>query len=199
MIADDPARALLAEQAAHGQAIMPQLRLLSVAEALTAPMPVRALDLNAELQALCTALQESVRRRPGWLYFVPAGQEVPAAVPRPLVQAAVLCWARGVLRTPTRQAVLHLKATRQAAVLVLRGGQGRDLPADTRALLLRLAAVCGGSVVQSGGSGPFSAALRLPQCHTLPLRPACEVADLLCDRYSPLQLFLPGLCAQPNE
>lgn len=199
MIAEDPARALLAEQAAGGQAITPQLRLLSVAEALTAPAPARALDLNAELQTLCAALQESVRRRPGWLYFVPAGQEVPAAVPRVLIQAAVLCWARGVLCAPARQAVLHLKATRQAAVLVLRGGRGRDLPADTRALLLRLAAVCGGSVVQSGGSGPFSAALRLPQCRTLPLRPTCEVSDLLCDRYSPLQLFLPGLCAQPNE
>lgn len=199
MLPDDPARALLAEQAAGGQPVLMRLRLLSVAEALSAPAPRQALDLNAELQTLCSALQESVRRRPGWLYFVPAGQDVPIAVPRRLLQAAVLCWTCAVLRGPVRQAVLHLKATRQAAILVLRGGLGRDLPADTRALLLRLAAICGGSVVQSVGSGPFSAALRLPRCHELPLRPAPESGDLLWDRYSPLQLFLPGFCAAPNE
>lgn len=199
MFPDDPARALLAEQAAAGKTVAPQLRLLSVAEALAAPAPDRAVNLNAELQTLCTALQESVRCRPGWLYFVPAGQDVPAAVPRRLLQAAVLCWTCAVLRGPVRQAVLHLKATRQAAILVVRGGSGRDLPADTRALLLRLAAVCGGSVVQSVGNGPFSAALRLPQCHGLPLRPPPEANELLWDRYSPLQLFLPGFCAAPNE
>lgn len=199
MLPEDPARALLAEQAAHGLPVVPQLRLLCLAEALTAPAAHRALDLNAELDTLCTALQESVRRRPGWLYFTPAGQCVPAAVPRPLLQAALLCWVHGVLSGPLPNAILQLDATRQAAILVLRGGRGRDLPGDTRSLLLRLAALCGGSVVQSGGPGPFTAALRLPLCTDLPLLPCPDRGDLLYDRYSPLQVFLQGYCTGANE
>ena len=66
-------------------------------------------------------------------------------------------------------------------------------------LLLRLAAVCGGAVVQSGGTGPFTAALRLPLRPALPLRSAPRPEDLLTDRYSVLQIFLPGFCAGPNE
>ena len=80
-----------------------------------------------------------------------------------------------------------------------RGGTGRSLPADARALLLRTAAISGGAVVQSGGSGPFTAALRLPLRTDLPLRVAEEPETLLWDRYSPLQLFLPGFCAGANE
>lgn len=199
MLPEDPARALLAEQAAHGLPVVPQLRLLCLAEALAAPASHHALDLNAELDTLCAALQESVRRRPGWLYFTPAGQCVPAAIPRPLLQAALLCWVHGVLSGPLPKAILQLDATRQAAILVLRGGRGRDLPGDTRSLLLRLAALCGGSVVQSGGPGPFTAALRLPLCTDLPLLPCPDRGDLLYDRYSPLQVFLQGYCTGANE
>lgn len=199
MLPDDPARAALAERAAGGAQVLPQLRLLCLAEAISAPAPTRALDLNAELDALCAALQESVRRRPGWLYFAPAGQTVPVALPRQLLQTAVLCWTGGVLAEASPRAVLHLDATPAAAVLVLRGGAGRGLPADTRALLLRLAAICGGAVVQTGGSGPFTAALRLPLSSGLPLREAPAAADLLYDRYSPLQVFLPGYCTGANE
>lgn len=199
MLPDDPARQLLADRAARGLPVVPQLRLLCLAEALAAPAAHRALDLNAEVEGLCTALQESVRRRAGWLYCTTAGQCIPAAVPRPLLQAALLCWLRGVLARPLAKAVLQLDATRQAAILVLRGGLGRDLPGDTRSLLLRLAAVCGGSVVQSGGSGPFTAALRLPLRRELPLQHATEAAELLYDRYSPLQIYLPEFCAGTNE
>lgn len=199
MQADDPARAALAESAACGLPVLPQLQLLSVAEALSAPAPRRALDLNAELDALCTALQQGVRRRCGWLYFAPAAQAVPAALPRQLLQAALLCFARGVLALPTGRAVVQLEATARGAVLVLRGGTGRTLPPDTRALLLRLAAVCGGAVVQSGGNGPFTAALRLAAQPGLPLCEAPAPASLLCDRYGMIQVFLRGFCIPPNE
>lgn len=199
MLPDDPARALLAEQAAAGLPVLPRLRLLWLAEALSAPAPARALDLNTELDALCAALREGVRRRPGWLYFAPAPRPVPAAVPRCLLQAAVLCWAGGVLAAPGQRAVVQLDAAPGAAFLALRGGLGRTLPADTRALLLRLGAVCGGVVVQSGGRGAFGAAVRLPLAAHLPLCAPRTAADLLGDRYSPLQVFLPGLCAGPAE
>ena len=69
---------------------------------------------------------------------------------------------QGALESRGSRAVLQLDAAPGAAVLVMRGGQGRSLPPDARSLLLRLAAVCGGAVVQSGGAGPFAAALRLP-------------------------------------
>lgn len=199
MYSEDPARARLAEQAACGVPVLPQLRMVCLAEALTAPSPGHTLDLNAELEALCTALQESVRRRPGWLYFVPTAHPAPAALPRKLLHAALLCWVSGVLSDPDGHAVLQLEATAHAAILVLRGGTGWRLPADTRALLLRLAAVCGGAVVQSGGNGPFTAALRLPLNPALPCRQPSAAADLLCDRYSVLQIFLSGFCAAPNE
>ena len=196
---EDPARARLAEQAAAGLPVLPRLRLLWLGEALAAPAPPRPLDLNAELDALAAALQESVRRRPGWLYFAPAPRPAPAAVPRRLLQAAVLCWVEGALAAAAPRAVLQLDAAPDAAVLVLRGGLGRSLPPDARALLLRLAAVCGGAVVQSGGPGPFTAALRLPLRGEAPVRPAPEAGDLLQDRYSPLQVFLSGYCAGPDE
>ena len=139
MLPDNPARAALAEEAARGVPVLPRLRLLYTAEALAAPVPQQALDLNEELEALCAALRESVLCRTGWLYFAPAADTVPLAVPRSLLQAAVLCWIEGVMTAPERRAVLHLETTAHAAVLVLRGGTGRSLPADTRALLLRLA------------------------------------------------------------
>lgn len=199
MLPDNPARAALAEEAARGVAVEPQLRLLYTAEALTAPAPAQALDLNEELETLCAALRESVLCRAGWLYFAPAAGPVPVALPRRLLQAAVLCWIEGTLTAPERRAVLHLETAAGAAVLVLRGGIGRSLPADARALLLRTAAISGGAVVQSGGSGPFTAALRLPLRTDLPLRVAEEPETLLWDRYSPLQLFLPGFCAGANE
>lgn len=196
---EDPARAQLAEQAAAGLPVLPRLRLIWLGEALSAPPPRRPLELNAELEALAAAAQESVRRRPGWLYFAPAAHPAPAAVPRCLLQAAVLCWMQGALKSRGSRAVLQLDAAPGAAVLVMRGGQGRSLPPDARSLLLRLAAVCGGAVVQSGGAGPFAAALRLPLHGEMPARAAPTADELLRDRYSALQVFLPGFCTGPNE
>ena len=53
-----PTRAALAAAAARGADILPSLRLVLTAEALTAPPPSRALELNAELDVLCAAVRE---------------------------------------------------------------------------------------------------------------------------------------------
>ena len=66
-----PTRAALAAAAARGADILPSLRLVLTAEALTAPPPSRALELNAELDALCAAVRELADCRAGWLYFCP--------------------------------------------------------------------------------------------------------------------------------
>lgn len=66
-----PTRAALAAAAARGADILPSLRLVLTAEALTAPPPSRALELNAELDALCAAVRELADCRAGWLYFLP--------------------------------------------------------------------------------------------------------------------------------
>ena len=67
-----PTRAALAAAAARGADILPSLRLVLTAEALTAPPPPRALELNAELDALCAAVRELADCRAGW--FFPSGQ-----------------------------------------------------------------------------------------------------------------------------
>jgi len=64
-----PTRAALAASAARGADILPSLRLVLTAEALTASPPPRALELNAELDALCAAVRELADCRAGWLYF----------------------------------------------------------------------------------------------------------------------------------
>lgn len=69
-----PTRAALAAAAARGADILPSLRLVLTAEALTAPPPPRALELNAELDALCAAVRELADCRAGWLYFCPAAR-----------------------------------------------------------------------------------------------------------------------------
>ena len=51
-----PTRAALAAAAARGADILPSLRLVLTAEALTAPPPPRALELNAELLRLCSTV-----------------------------------------------------------------------------------------------------------------------------------------------
>ena len=100
-----PTRAALAAAAARGADILPSLRLVLTAEALTAPPPSRALELNAELDALCAAVRELADCRAGWLYFCPAYAPLPAAVPRALLQGTVLTFLRGVLRSERRAAV----------------------------------------------------------------------------------------------
>ena len=60
-----PTRAALAAAAARGADIIPSLRLVLTAEALTAPPPAYALELNAELDALCTAARELAACRAG--------------------------------------------------------------------------------------------------------------------------------------
>ena len=134
-----PTRAALAAAAARGADILPSLRLVLTAEALTAPPPSRALELNAELDALCAAVRELADCRAGWLYFCPAYASLPVAVPRTLLQGTVLTFLRGVLRSERRAAV-RLAAQQGAAVLALQGGDPARMPGDLPALLHRCGA-----------------------------------------------------------
>ena len=200
---DSVPRLRLAEMAAAGADVRPQLRLLMLAEALAAPPAHRTLDLNAETAALCAAAGEAVRRRAGWLYVVPSPAPLPVALPCSLWQAAVLCVLRGAL--PAGRAVITLQAGRGAAVAVFRvqGALG-SLPADTLPLLRRAADLTGGLCVAAGatinkygadtaGTPPsFAAALRLPLAPALPLREPTTASTLLHDRYSPLHVLLDG-------
>ena len=61
-------RAALAAAAARGADILSSLRLVMTAEALTAPVPAQALELNTELEVLCDACRELAACRGGWLY-----------------------------------------------------------------------------------------------------------------------------------
>lgn len=202
MFPDDPARAALAQDAAFRclsrRTVRPGARLAAclLAEAAAAPAPPRALDLTAEVEALCAALQQAVRRR-SWLYFAPADAPLPVAVPRLLLQCSLLCFVQGVLQAQGA-AVVQVHTAPGAAVLVIKGGRCATLPRDARALLLRLAAVSGGAVVQSGGAGAFSAAVRLPKS-SLPLRAPCQAQDYLYDRFSPLYTLLGRQCAGYGE
>lgn len=199
--ADSLPRLRLAEMAAAGADVRPQLRLLMLAEGLAAQPTRRALDLNAETAALCAAANESVRRRAGWLYFVPAPAPLPATLPRSLWQTTVLCVLRSAL--PAGRAVVTLHAGRGAAVAVFRvqGVLPGSVPGDTMPLLRRAAALTGGLCVtavagcgaDAAGSSPhFAAALRLPLAPRPPLREPPSAGALLQDRYSPLHVLLDG-------
>lgn len=173
-----PTRAALAAAAARGADILPSLRLVLTAEALTAPPPSRALELNAELDVLCAAVRELADCRAGWLYFCPAYAPLPVAVPRTLLQGTVLTFLRGVLRSE-RRAVVRLAAR---------------MPGDLPALLHRC-----GAYVTATGSGPWAAAVRLPLSPALPLREPPAPADLVLDRYSAAKVYLDGLCVEDVE
>ena len=199
--ADSLPRLRLAEMAAAGVDVRPQLRLLMLAEGLAAQPTRRALDLNAETTTLCAAANESVRRRAGWLYFVPAPAPLPVALPRSLWQTAVLCVLRSAL--PAGRAVVTLHAGRGAAVAVFRvqGVLPSSVPGDTLPLLRRAAALTGGLCVTTGagcGAGEaglsphLAAALRLPLAPRPPLREPPSAGVLLQDRYSPLHVLLDG-------
>ena len=199
--ADSLPRLRLAEMAAAGADVRPRLRLLMLAEGLAAQPTRRALDLNAETAALCAAANESVRRRAGWLYFVPAPAPLPVTLPRSLWQTAVLCVLRSAL--PAGRAVVTLHAGRGAAVAVFRvqGVLPGSVPGDTLPLLRRAAALTGGLCVTAvagcgaGEAGSFphlAAALRLPLAPRPPLREPPSAGALLQDRYSPLHVLLDG-------
>lgn len=199
--ADSLPRLRLAEMAAAGADVRPQLRLLMLAEGLAAQPTRRALDLNAETAALCAAVNESVRRRAGWLYFVPAPAPLPVTLPRSLWQTTVLCVLRSAL--PAGRAVVTLHAGRGAAVAVFRVQSvlPGSVPGDTLPLLRRAAALTGGLCVTAGagcGAGEaglcphLAAALRLPLAPRPPLREPPAAGALLQDRYSPLHVLLDG-------
>lgn len=189
MLFDSP-RAALAAAAARGADILPSLRLVLTAEALTAPAPLQAVELNAELDALCAAARELAACRCGWLYFCAADVSLPAAMPRGLLQGAVLTFLRGVLRSNGR-AVVRLLPQTDAAVLVLQGGDARRMPGDLPALLHR----CGAYVTAARG-GRYTAAARLPLSPTLPLRDAPDADALVMDKYSAVRVYLDGLCVE---
>ena len=110
-----PTRAALAAAAARGAQILPSLRLVLTAEALTAPPPPCAVELNAELEVLCAAAQELAARRAGWLYFCPAQSPLAVRLPRRLLQSTVLTFLRGVLRS-RGQGVVRVVSQPDAAV-----------------------------------------------------------------------------------
>lgn len=168
--------------------IIPSLRLVLTAEALTAPPPAHALELNAELDALCAAARELAVCRAGWLYFCGTDAPLPAAVPRGLLQGTVRRFCCGVLRSEGR-AVVRLLPQGDSAVLALQGGSPARMPGDLPALLAPLRAVCDrrrGAVRRSGAVGtlPYPAADAAARCGCSgigPIQPAPGVfAGFLC-------------------
>ena len=188
-----PTRAALAAAAARGADIVPSLRLVLTAEALTAPPPAHALELNAELDALCAAARELAACRAGWLYFCGAEVPLPAAVPRGLLQGTVLTFLRGVLRIGGGAAV-RPAAQGDCAALILRGGLPARMPGELPALLHRC-----GTYVTATDSGRFTAAVRLALCPTLSPREPPDLAELVTDRYSAVRVYLNGFCVEDVE
>lgn len=197
-------RGALADQAARRALcgrrpgpVLPRLRLLTTAELLCpAPPPACAADAAGELDALCRAAAEMLRRRPGWLAARLDAGPLPVLARPALLQAAVLAWLRCALQAGADGVRLCCRAAGCAAVLELAGGA--DPRGDAAALLARLAGEGGGSAVFAA-RGRFAAAVRLPTADGLPLRPAAAPADLLADRYSLPRLYLDGFCAEPEQ
>lgn len=183
-------RAALAAAAARGADILSSLRLVMTAEALTAPAPAQALELNTELEVLCDACRELAACRGGWLYLCPAEEVQPAALPRGLLHGVVLSFLRGVLRSGGR-AVIRVLPYGEAAVLTLQGGRPDRMPGDLPALLHRC-----GAYVTTGDGGRYAAAVRMAPAQGLPLREAPALAELLLDRYSAPRVYLQGFCVE---
>ena len=183
-------RAALAAAAARGADILSSLRLVMTAEALTAPVPAQALELNTELEVLCDACRELAACRGGWLYLCPAEEVQPAALPRGLLHGVVLSFLRGVLRSGGR-AVIRVLPHGEAAVLTLQGGRPDRMPGDLPALLHRC-----GEYVTTGDGGRYAAAVRMAPAQGLPLREAPALAELLLDRYSAPRVYLQGFCVE---
>lgn len=183
-------RAALAAAAARGADILSSLRLVMTAEALTAPVPAQALELNTELEVLCYACRELAACRGGWLYLCPAEEVQPAALPRGLLHGVVLSFLRGVLRSGGR-AVIRVLPHGEATVLTLQGGRPDRMPGDLPALLHRC-----GAYVTTGDGGRYAAAVRMAPAQGLPLREAPALAELLLDRYSAPRVYLQGFCVE---
>lgn len=183
-------RAALAAAAARGADILSSLRLVMTAEALTAPAPAQALELNTELEVLCDACRELAACRCGWLYLCPAEEVQPAALPRGLLHGVVLSFLRGVLRSGGR-AVIRVLPHGKATVLTLQGGRPDRMPGDLPALLHRC-----GAYVTTGDGGRYAAAMRMAPARGLPLREAPALAELLLDRYSAPRVYLQGFCVE---
>lgn len=183
-------RAALAAAAARGADILSSLRLVMTAEALTAPAPAQALELNTELEVLCDACRELAACRGGWLYLCPAEEVQPAALSRGLLHGVVLSFLRGVLRSGGR-AVIRVLPHGGAAVLILQGGRPDRMPGDLPALLHRC-----GAYVTTGDGGRYAAAVRMAPAQGLPLREAPALAELLLDRYSAPRVYLQGFCVE---
>lgn len=183
-------RAALAAAAARGADILSSLRLVMTAEALTAPVPAQALELNTELEVLCDACRELAACRGGWLYLCPAEEVQPAALPRGLLHGVVLSFLRGVLRSGGR-AVIRVLPHGGTAVLTLQGGRPDRMPGDLPALLHRC-----GAYVTTGDGGRYAAAVRMAPAQGLRLREAPALAELLLDRYSAPRVYLQGFCVE---
>ena len=189
-----PTRAALAAAAARGADILPSLRLVLTAEALTAPPP--AAGAGAERR-----IGRAVRRRAGAgrlprrvAVFLPGTDApLPAAVPRGLLQGTVLTFLRGVLRSEGR-AVVRLLPQGDSRRAGLAGRQPRaDARRPARAAA-PLRAVCDR---RRGGGTPQRCGCALSP--TLPLTPPPDADALVLDRYSPSRVYLQGFCVEDVE
>lgn len=177
-------------------AVLSRLRLLTTAELLCpAVPPASAADLGAEVEAVCLAAQQMLRRRDGWLSFVCGDAPLPVLARPALVQAAVLAWLRGALLSGAGEVSLVCIGQGDGVQLSLSGGA--DPRGDAAALLERLAREAGGTALFLA-RGAFGAALRLPRADGLPLRTARRAEELLADRYALPRLYLDGFCAEPE-
>lgn len=196
-------REALAGQAAHRSVrglppgtVLPRLRLLTTAELLCPGVPpVCAAEAGAEVEAVCLAAQQMLRRRDGWLRFACTDGPLPILARPALIQAAVLAWLRGALLAGADEVGLVCAGQGGAVHLSLCGGA--DPRGDAAALLERLAQEAGGTALFLA-RGAFGAALRLPRADGLPLREPSRREELLADRYALPRLFLDGFCAEPE-
>lgn len=197
-------RETLSEQLAGGEHLPEEarrrLRALTTAEVLADGAPCAPLDAGAEWETLAEALRESVRRPEGWLYFSPAGEELPVAAGRRLLRAATLCTVENALAGTAARLVLQCRRQGRTALLTLRVSGGGEQTPESQRLWLRLAETTRGACVfnLTRTTGTFAAALRLPLTESAALRPAEAPADLLHDRYSLLYLYLGRFCAAPE-
>lgn len=187
-LAEEAARRALAG-AAPGP-VLSRLRTRTVQELLMLNSHTGC-ELCPTLQALCTALGQCVRRRPGWLYTIfPTGNLCPVAAHPVLVQAAVLQALRPVLASGG-QAVLQVRPLSGSTLLCLRGGAPASVPPLWQALARQ-----GGTAVFGSGM-QFSAAAQLFPAADCKIQRSPSALELLEDRFSLPYLFLSDYCAVP--
>jgi hypothetical protein len=177
--------------------VLSRLRLLTTAELLCpAARPRYSLSLEKELTVLCDAVEQLIRRRPGWLHADIACGDFAVAVRRRLLYAALLSSWRSALQTGGTPSLDCMRLN--GSVLLRLCGSGDLLRGDSAALLRCLAAEAGGAVLFTA-AGEGQAVLRLPPAELLPQLPCRGAVPLVEDRFSLPHLYLAGWCAGEND